>query len=129
MKNKKKVLVIEDDRVLVEALRTEFEDFGFALSVFTEGEGAYEEVVKIKPDIIILDLVLPGVHGFDILKRLKEDDAVKKIPVIIATNLGEVSDKDKALKMGAIDFYVKAEVDLRELSKRICKILNCEYES
>ena len=126
---KKKVLVIEDDRVLIEALRTEFEDPCFTLSVFTEGEGAYEEVVKIKPDIIILDLVLPGVHGFDILKRIKEDEAVKKIPVIIATNLGEVSDKEKALKMGAIDFYVKAEVDLRELSKRICKILNCEYES
>lgn len=129
MKKLKKVLIIEDDRVLVEALRTEFEDSGFEVSVFLEGEGAYEEVIKVKPDIIILDLVLPGVHGFDILKSIKSNEEIKKIPVIIATNLGEVSDKEKTLEMGAIDFYVKAEVDLRELSKRISKILNCEYDS
>lgn len=123
MKNKKKILIIEDDRVLVKALRTEFEEFGYDVRVFMEGEGAYEEVVRVKPDLIILDLVLPGVHGFEILKKVNNNKIVKNIPVIIVTNLGEDSDKEKAFNLGAYDFLIKASIDLDELSRKINKVI------
>ena len=123
MSNKKKILIIEDDRTLVEALRLEFEENGFVVKVFMEGKGAYEKVLKEKPDLIILDLVLPGVHGFEILEKIKNDVLIKDIPVVIATNLGEESDREEAIRLGAMDFYVKASVGLGELSKKICNYI------
>lgn len=123
MKNKKKILIIEDNRVLIEALKLEFEEYGFEVKVFMDGQGAYENVVAEKPDLIILDLILPGIHGFEILRLIKNNNATKNIPVVIATNLGEETDREEAMKLGAIDFYVKAKVDLSELSKKIYEII------
>lgn len=121
---KNKILIIEDDRVLVEALKFELKEQKYNISVSLEGDGAYEKVLKERPDIILLDLVLPGTHGFEILKKIKENSETKNIPVIVATNLGEESDKKKAMGLGAEDYFVKASVDLDQLSEKISKILS-----
>lgn len=122
MKKNKKILIIEDDRVLVSALKYEMEECGFNVTTYLEGQGALEKAVSEKPDLVLLDLVLPGVHGFEILKKLKEEEKTKNIPVIVVTNLGEESDRRKSLSLGALDYFVKASVDLSELSKKIKKI-------
>jgi len=123
MKTNKKILIIEDDNILIEALKFQLEDEGYNIVLYLEGMGAFEKAEKEMPDLILLDLVLPGVHGFDILKKLKDDKKTKNIPVIVATNLGEESDRKKAMSLGALDYFVKASIDLSELSAEIKKVL------
>ena len=75
------------------------------------------------PDLIVLDLVLPGVHGFEILEEIKKDKKIKNIPVIVATNLGEDSDRKRSFQLGADEYFVKALNDLEDLSKTVTKKL------
>lgn len=128
MKKEKIVLIIEDDRTLMEALKFELDYLGINVESHLYGEGAYEKTLKIKPDLILLDLVLPGMSGFDILEKVKNNLEIKDIPVIIITNLGEDTDKKRALELGAADFVIKASIDLEKLSKKIFSILNKNNE-
>lgn len=123
MEKEKTVLIIEDDRALVKALEYGLKDKGLEVKAYFYGDGAYEKVLEIKPDLILLDLVLPGVHGFEILKAIKSGEITKDIPVIVATNLGEDSDKKRSMELGADDFIVKAQIDLEKIFEKIKKIL------
>lgn len=122
--SKKRILIIEDDPLLSEAIKIELESKGFEVMVHYEGNLAVEKIRETNPDLIILDLVLPGVHGFQILETIKKDKNFKEIPVIVATNLGEDNDKKTCLDLGADDFFIKALVDLDDLSKKIIKKLS-----
>jgi len=119
--NKKRILLIEDDPVLSEAIKIELETKGFEVIVHYEGSLAIEKIRETNPDLIILDLVLPGVHGFHILETIKKDKNYQHIPVIVATNLGEESDKKTSYALGADDYFIKALVDLDDLSKKIIR--------
>ncbi len=72
MKNQKKILIIEDEKALVEALEFAFSDLNVKIKTYFMGDGAYEEILKVKPDLILLDLVLPGISGFKILEKIKK---------------------------------------------------------
>ena len=87
-----------------------------------DGEGGLQLIRKEKPDLVLLDLVLPKMHGFEVLKSLKNDKNTEAIPVIILSNLGQFSDVKKGLDLGAKDYYVKASTDLSELSEKIKKL-------
>ncbi len=76
-----------------------------------------------KPDLILLDLILPKVHGFDVLKNLKEDKETKEIPIIVLTNLEGIGDVDKAIELGATTYLVKAQYTLEEILEKIKKTL------
>ena len=76
-----------------------------------------------KPDLILLDLILPKIHGFEVLKKLKETEETKSIPIIVLTNLEEIEDVDKALELGAKTYLVKASYSLEEVVRKIKKSL------
>ena len=77
-----------------------------------------------KPDLILLDLILPRIHGFDVLKKLKEDDETKNIPIIVLTNLEGTGDVEKALELGATTYLIKTNYTLEEIIAKIKKTLN-----
>jgi len=89
-----------------------------------DGEVGLRLAKEKKPDLILLDLILPRVHGFDVLKKLKEDKETKEIPVIVLTNLEGIGDVDKALEMGATTYLVKAQYSLEEVVDKIKKALH-----
>jgi DNA-binding response OmpR family regulator len=122
---KKKILVIEDDKVMLEALRIELEDADYDVDVYEDGKSGLEAAMSGKADLIVLDLVLPKMHGFDVLSALKKakDKKVRKIPVIILTNLTQEVDREKGMEFGAVDFCVKATTDLQGLKGKIKDIL------
>jgi len=88
-----------------------------------DGEKGLEAVEKEKPDLVLLDLILPGLDGFEVLTKIKENPAVSQIPVIILSNLGQKDDIEKGLKMGAKDYLIKAHFTPAEIIEKIGIIL------
>src|SRR3989344_558407 len=105
-----KVLIIEDDKFMAESLATKFKEANFAITHLKNGNEVVEEMIIQKPDIVILDILLPGKNGFDVLKELKEKEETKNVPVIIVSNLGSKEDFEKGSRLGASGFMVKATV-------------------
>jgi DNA-binding response OmpR family regulator len=123
----KKILFIEDESALQKTFGEILQQEGFELISALDGEIglklANPPAGQKKPDLILLDLVLPKVDGFGVLKKLKESEATKEIPVIVLTNLERVEDIDKALKLGATTYLVKASYSLEEVVGKIKKAL------
>ncbi|MDP4000251.1 MAG: response regulator [bacterium] len=104
------ILLIEDDPMLTELYQTKLELEAFQVSVATDGKEGLALARRVKPDLILLDIMLPEMNGFEVLKKLGEQAVTKQIPVIVLTNLGgERADSDKrlALSLGAKEFLVK----------------------
>ncbi len=119
----KKILFIEDES----ALQTTFGDVlgkeGYEVVSALDGEEGLKLVRAIKPDLVLLDLILPKMDGFEVLKKIKEDPEIKDIPVVILTNLEESSDVQKAIELGAKNYLVKANYNLNEVAEKIKKAL------
>lgn len=118
------VLIVEDDTFLANIYKTKFEMEGFQVSVAENGEAGLNDVKKKKPDIVLLDILLPKMDGFTVLKNLKSDDEVKNIPVILLTNLGQKDDVEKGLELGAVDYLIKAHFKPSETVQKVKKVLN-----
>ena len=124
MKEKKvHVLLVEDDSFLIDIYKTKFEMENFKVSVSDNGEAGFVDAKKKKPDIILLDILLPKMDGFGVLKKLKADKVTKKIPVILLTNLGQKDDVQKGLDLGAVDYLIKAHFKPSETVDRVRKAL------
>lgn len=115
----KKVLIIEDDEFLrsltVERLKKE----GYGVQIAIDGESALSALKESKPDLILLDLLLPGLPGFEVLEKIKQMDEVKSIPVIVFSNLGSKEDIEKARNLGANDFLMKANFTLDDVVSKL----------
>ena len=115
----KKVMWVEDDKFLSDIISRKLLGEGCKLVHFTSGEEALSAVEQEMPDVILLDILLSGIDGFEILKRLKENAKVKHIPVILLSNLGQKSDIDKGRELGAAKFLIKASMNLDEIVEEI----------
>ena len=122
-KKDKVILIVEDDEILLRALYMQFKGAGYTLAAAEDGEVAMEIAQRIHPDLILLDLLLPKKDGFEVLHDLKSDPKLKDIPVIVLSNLGSQDDIEKTQKLGAVDYFVKADTDLVELETKIVKYL------
>ncbi len=116
---KKKILVVEDDAMISSMYKTKFESDGFDVLIADNGAVGFELAKKEKPDIIMLDVILPQLDGFSVLDNIKKDKNIKNIPVIMLTNLGTEEDKAKGKKMGALDYLVKASLTPGQVSEKI----------
>lgn len=115
MLQKLRVLIVEDDPFMMDILARKFADGGFEVLHANNGEDGLSAALEGKPDIISLDIMLPGIDGYEVLRRLKADANLAKIPVICCSNIGNEEDIEKAKKLGAIDYFVKISVDFTEL--------------
>ena len=120
---KTKVLIVEDDSFLAGIYASKFEKEGFKVSLALDGEIGLKLVKKEKPDIILLDVLLPKLDGFEVLEKLKADVATASIPVVLLTNLGQKEDVDKGLKLGAADYLIKAHFMPAETVEKVKKVL------
>ena len=114
-----KILIAEDDKFLANAYRVKFEKEEFTVLIAYDGEEAIEAVKSFKPDVILLDLVMPKMDGFATLEALKKDPATKDIKVIVASNLGQAEDVERARKLGALDYVVKSDTPIAEIVAKI----------
>jgi len=124
MANKIKILLIEDDPFLLSMYATKFELEGFEIIFAEDGEKALKAASKEKPDIILLDVLLPKMDGFEVLKELKKNEETKAVPVILLTNLSQRDDVEKGLALGAVDYLIKAHFMPTEVVEKIKKILS-----
>jgi DNA-binding response OmpR family regulator len=114
-----KVLLIEDDKFLRTVLEKKLLAEGFEVISAVDGDEALEKIISDKPDIILLDIILPKKSGFLVLENIKKDPELRKLPVIIISNLGQEEDIQKGLSLGAIEYFVKAKISLDDVVKKI----------
>lgn len=119
-----KILLVEDDSFLLSMYSTKFELENFEVVIAEDGEKGWKLAQKEAPDIILLDIKLPKMDGFEVLKKIKNTDDTANIPVILLTNLSQKEDKDKGLEMGADDYLVKAHYMPSEVVGKIKKLIN-----
>lgn len=122
-KNKKRALVVEDDLLLARVLMDKLEKEKYITTNVVNGLEVQAKAIEFKPEIILLDLILPGMGGFEVLKLLKKDEKTKHIPVLVISNLGEESDVKMAKDLGAEDYFVKANISMEKLLQNIKKII------
>lgn len=122
------VLLVEDDASLGEMYTLKFKQEGFQLIVATDGASGLELARKHRPDLILLDVILPGMDGFAVLSALKADAATKATPVILLTNLGQDADMEKGKQLGAVDYLVKANLTPGEVVEKVRGLLPSERE-
>ena len=120
----KTILFIEDEPILQKLIGRFLEKEDFQVISALNGEVGLKLTKKMKPDLILLDLILPKKDGFEVLQELKKDEETEEIPVIILTNLEGSGDVEKALSLGATTYLVKANYELEEVVKKIKQILN-----
>jgi len=121
--DKKKIIIVEDDEFLRSLSAKKLEDEGYQIIVATDGQSAIDLIPKELPNLIFLDLLLPGVDGFEVLKQIKANEQTKNIPVVVFSNLGQEEDIKKAKDLGANDFLVKANFTLDDVVAKIKEIL------
>lgn len=119
-----RVALIEDEEVLRDLYKREFQSVGYVLDGFANGEDGLVGVKQNKYDVILLDLMLPGVDGLEILKQIKQDDKTKNIPVIILTNLGQDEVIKQGFNLGADGYLIKSSNSLKEVVEEVQNILN-----
>lgn len=120
----RKILVIEDEATLQRALNEVLSKEGYEVVSALDGLKGLELVQRENPDLILLDIILPKMDGFEVLKKIKENGEISKIPIIILTNLSDVNDIQKALDLGATTYLVKADFHIEDVLKKIEKVLN-----
>lgn len=123
MTENKKILLVEDDPDQILIYQSKFELEGFFLIVSNNCAKTIDFALHDKPDLILLDLLLKNENGLDILKKLKEDPKTKEIPVVVFTNFDTDESKDKALRLGAEKYIVKAKVTPNEMVNEIRRVL------
>jgi len=123
MADKKKILIVEDEEILLAALQEELNQGGYDTEGAKDGEEGLKKVKEYKPDLILLDLVMPKMDGMEVLKKLKEDAETKDISVVILTNLSDYERISDALALGAKDYLVKANYSLSDLLQKVKSVL------
>ena len=119
-----KILIVEDESFLANVLSLRFKKENFEVIQAFDGIEALQKLKEIRPDLILLDLILPKKNGFEVLKEIENDPQIRSIPVLIVSNLGQESDVSKGKALGAVDYYVKAHLSIDELVSKVKNLLS-----
>jgi two-component system, OmpR family, phosphate regulon response regulator PhoB len=126
---KRKILIVEDDTPLYNLYKTELELKGYSVSNVSDGNLAYDAVKTQKPDLVLLDLMLPGKNGLQILEEVKTQPETKEVRVVMLTNFGNEDNVRKALELGAEDYVMKYNIVPAELSEKVVTLLGDQDDS
>src|SRR3990167_3315841 len=118
-KNIMRLLLIEDDVFFRKFYVEKLKEKGFEVDEADDGEQGLEKIRTVKPDLVVLDIILPKKDGFEVLKTLQGDTLLKKIPVLVFSTLGQETDIEKAKKLGAADYVNKSLFDFNNLLAKI----------
>ena len=113
------LLIIEDEEFLVQALKDSFEQEGYEVDVALDGDEGMAHIAKTRPDLILLDLLMPKKDGFYVLEQVKKNPDLKMIPIIVLSNLGGDEEIKKALSLGADDYFVKSQHAIQEILEKV----------
>lgn len=119
----KKILLIEDEELIIKLLQKKLISDGYDVSVAIDGEEGLETAKKLKPDLILLDIIMPKKNGFEVLEEMNKDPEMQKIPVIIVSNSGQPMELDRAQRLGVKDWLIKTEFDPKEVLVKIWKLI------
>ncbi len=118
-----KVLVIEDDNFLVNAYRVKFGNMGYDTRIALDGNEALKVLEEWEPEIVILDLVMPNMDGYEFLEKMRAIEKYRDTPVLISSNLGQPEDIERATKLGANSYVIKGNLSLSDLVKKIEELI------
>ncbi len=119
----KYIIIVEDDVFLGDLLQQKLIKEKCLVFLAKDGETGVEKIQEKKPDLVLLDILLPGIDGYEVLRKIKADPKLADIPVIIFSNFGQRTDIEKAEQLGAIDFIVKATSSLDDIVSRVKSVL------
>ena len=119
----KTILVVEDDKFLRELITRKLSEEGYNTIEAVDGEDGARKIKEEMPDLVLLDLILPGMDGFEVLASIKQDPKTSPVPIIVFSNLGQTEDVEKGMKLGAIDYMVKAHFTPVEIIEKVKKAL------
>ncbi len=117
----KKIVIVEDEEILQNLLKKKLIENGYEAEVAEDGEKGLQKIREVNPDLILLDIIMPKMGGFEVLEEMQKDENISHIPVIVVSNSGQPVEIDRAQKLGAKDWIVKTEFDPQEV---IDKIIN-----
>jgi len=118
---RKELLLIEDEQIMIDLLEKKLRKEGYKVSVAKDGLEGLERIRERKPDLILLDIIMPKMSGFEVMKEMQKDPELSEIPVIIISNSGQPVELDKARQLGAKDWLIKTEFDPREVIEKVKK--------
>ena len=117
----KKILIVEDEEIILDLLQKKLTEVGYEISVARDGEEGLRMIREIKPNLILLDIIMPKMGGFEVMEEMQKDRELKKIPVIVVSNSGQPVEIDKAQELGAKDWLIKTEFDPQEVIDKVIK--------
>jgi adenylate cyclase len=115
----KTVLIVEDEQSMLRALKNKLEHAGYTVHGANDGEEALVSIRSSKPDLVLLDLIMPKMDGISVLRQMKGDEALRSVPVVILTNLSSGDKVAEAMQLGTFDFLVKANYSLDDVLKKV----------
>ncbi len=124
----KKILIIEDEEIVIDLLQRKLIKEGYETSVARDGQEGLKKMKEVKPDLILLDIIMPKMGGFEVMEEMAKDKELKKIPVIVISNSGQPVELDRAQKLGAKDWLIKTEFDPQEVIDKVKKHIGPSYE-
>jgi len=119
----KKVLIVEDEELIMDLLEKKLVQEGYEVSTAYDGEQGMEKLRSIKPDILLLDIVMPKKSGYEVMEEMSKDPELSKIPIIVISNSGQPVELDKAKNMGAKDWLVKTQFDPKEVVEKVRRLI------
>lgn len=117
----KKILLVEDEIIMINLLEKKLTQEGYDVKIATNGEEALKMMREEKPDIILLDIIMPKMGGFEVMEEMGKDPDLSDIPVVIISNSGQPVELDKAKELGAKDWLIKTEFDPQEVLDKVIK--------
>jgi len=118
---KKKILLIEDEKIMVDILTKKLTGEGYHMTSAENGVEGLKKMKKEKPDLVLLDIIMPKMGGFEVMEEMQKNPGLKKIPVIIVSNSGQPVELGRAKKLGAKDWLIKTEFDPKEVLDKVKK--------
>ncbi len=119
-----KILLIEDDPFIIDIYMTKLKESGFSVELAENGKMAFEKIEQIKPDLVILDIVLPQIDGWEVLRKIKSKPEFKELKVVILSNLGQKEEIEKGMNLGSVKYLIKAHYTPSEVVEEIKSLLN-----
>ena len=119
-----RILIVEDDELIARLYEKAFSFEQYEVDVATNGENALDTISEAVPTLILLDIMMPGMNGFEVLDHLKSSEKTKDVPVIVLTNLSGEQDAEEALKKGAVKYIIKSEHNPKEIVDMVKGILS-----